>query len=313
MLSGSLELRFRLTLTIALGSLWPYVVLADPFRGTDSSVPARDAPTWMPEVVRASMGWLLLVQRQLVGDLQHHISAIRDGGSTMAVFIVIAVAAIYGVVHAAGPGHGKFVVVSYLSSRRARILQAVKMSAAMSLTQALSAIFLVSLFSVLLGVGSRTLMAGAAWFQTASFGLIGAFGIAIAARAVKGDVHCHDHGPDCGHHDHGGSRARGEILLGAMAIGLRPCTGALLVLLFTFANGLYWLGITATLAMAVGSAITIALVGLGAIGAHSLVGRIGASASAEWLARAVAVIGGAVIAVLGFVMMAATWGLELTG
>jgi ABC-type nickel/cobalt efflux system permease component RcnA len=306
--------------------------MADPFRATGAAAPAMDAPWWIPEALRPAMGWLLLTQRQLIGDLQHHIALIRDGGSTTAAFAIVAVAMIYGAVHAAGPGHGKVVIASYFSSRRARLMHVLKMSGTMSLVQALSAIVLVSVISVILDLGSRKLMANAGWFETASFGLIGLFGIVIAGRAVRGRVGCghdhthsdhndghphqHDHGPRYGHHHRHGdsSGGKGEILMGSLAVGLRPCTGALLILLFTFANGLYGIGITATLAMAAGSAVTIALVGLGAIGTRSLVTRIGgATVSSSWLGRAIAVAGGVVIGMVGFAMMAATWGLGPTG
>jgi ABC-type nickel/cobalt efflux system permease component RcnA len=261
---------------------------------------------------------MLLAQRQLVGELQHHMASIRDGGSWAGAAAVVGVAALYGVLHAAGPGHGKIVIASYFSSRRARLAQALKMSAGQSLVQALSAILLVGVLSLALDLGTRRMMAGAGWAEVASFALIGLFGLTIAVRAARGWTGGgHGHGccgPNHHHHDHGHApHSVREMVMGALAVGLRPCTGALLVLLFTFANGLYALGIIAVLAMAAGSAVTVALVGVGSIGARSALARLAGGRDHPGLRRAVAILGGLAIALAGFGMMAAAWSGALAG
>ena len=90
--------------------------------------------------------------------------------------------------------------------------------------------------------------------------------------------HNHDHDRDCDHsHHHGHSHAKGEachhivdardlagpfswrkILAVVFSVGVRPCTGAILVLVFAVTQGVFWAGVAATFAMAIGTAITVA-------------------------------------------------------
>ena len=91
---------------------------------------------------------------------------------------------------------------------------------------------------------------------------------------------------------------------------MRPCTGALLILMFTFTNHLYAIGMLATLAMAAGTAITVAGVGMGALGLRELAERgIGIALPR----RALAVAGGAIIAIMGVAMASRMSGWTGTG
>ena len=285
---------------------WPMLALADPLHGGGGGT----GELWLPDALRPMAGWLIQTQRGLIGDLQHQMAAIRDGGSPAAAWAIILSSLLYGLVHAAGPGHGKVVVASYFASRSARLVQALQLSVLVSAVQALSAIVLVSLLAGLLQLGSRALLDSASLFETASFTLIALFGVLVTVRALRGKDGCcghdHHHGPDCAHHHHPAEPApRRELLMGALAVGLRPCTGAVLVLLFTYANGLYGVGIVATLAMAAGSAVTVAAVGMGAVGARSASGVLGFR-SPPWLGKAVAVVAGLVIAASGCLMAVAS-------
>jgi len=288
---------------------WPVLAIADPLHGGGGS---GGEAMWLPDALRPLAAWLLVTQRGLIVDLQRQMALIQDGGSWAASLAIIASATLYGSVHAAGPGHGKIVVASYFASRRARLVQALRLSGLVAV-QAASAIALVSVLAGLLDLGGRTLLDGAALFETTSFALIGLFGLLVMWRAARGRAVCcdhthdhqHVHGPDCHHHPSGDEASRGEMLMGALAVGLRPCTGAVLILLFTFANGLAWLGIVATLAMAAGSAVTVAAVGIGAVSARSLSSRLGLRPP-SWLAKAMAITAGLLIAVSGGAMAVAS-------
>jgi nickel/cobalt exporter len=66
--------------------------------------------------------------------------------------------------------------------------------------------------------------------------------------------------------------------LGAcVAVGLRPCSGAILVLVFALAQGLFWLGIASTFAMGLGTAITVAAIATIAVAARGFAGRLAKS------------------------------------
>ena len=89
------------------------------------------------------------------------------------------------------------------------------------------------------------------------------------------DEHCgHSHGPTPDQLAGPGGWQRG---LGAIfAVGLRPCSGAILVLVFALAQGLFWAGIAATFVMGLGTAITVATIAIVAVSARGLAQRLSA-------------------------------------
>jgi ABC-type nickel/cobalt efflux system permease component RcnA len=89
------------------------------------------------------------------------------------------------------------------------------------------------------------------------------------------DEHCgHSHGPTPDQLAGPGGWQRG---LGAIfAVGMRPCSGAILVLVFALAQGLFWAGIAATFVMGVGTAITVATIAVVAVSAKGLARRLSA-------------------------------------
>jgi ABC-type nickel/cobalt efflux system permease component RcnA len=118
----------------------------------------------------------------------------------------------------------------------------------------------------------------------------------------------HVHGPDCGcGHAHvpaaadlNGALSASKAVSLAFAVGLRPCTGALLVLIFANAIGIYWAGIASTFAMAVGTFLTVSAIAGIAVFSKSLALRL-AARDDRWLARAgvgLRLIGG--VGVMGF-------------
>src|SRR5205823_12391130 len=97
-----------------------------------------------------------------------------------------------------------------------------------------------------------------------------------------GDNHDHVHDEHCGHSNGptpnelagpgGWRRGFGAIF----AVGLRPCSGAILVLVFALAQGLFWAGIAATFVMGLGTAITVAIIAVMAVSAKDLARRLSA-------------------------------------
>jgi nickel/cobalt transporter (NicO) family protein len=58
------------------------------------------------------------------------------------------------------------------------------------------------------------------------------------------------------------------------AVGIRPCSGAILVLVFALAQGLFWAGVAATFVMGLGTAITVAAIAVVAVSAKDLARRL---------------------------------------
>src|SRR5262249_38391744 len=85
----------------------------------------------------------------------------------------------------------------------------------------------------------------------------------------------HDHGPDPASLAGPGGWCRG--LSAIFAVGLRPCSGAIIVLVFALAQGLFWAGAAATFVMGIGTAITVAAIATLAVGARRVAAKIAAS------------------------------------
>lgn len=268
----------------------------------------------LPEPLRSLAAWGFALQRELNGDIRAQLAVLKDQGGLRPALGLIAAAFLYGVFHAIGPGHGKVVIGSWLVSRRARVTWGLTACFLSAGVQAVTAIVVVLVLSGLAALAPSDLMARAAWLEVASYGLIASMGLVMAWNTLRGKAACgHDHSHDhhdhscCGHHHHHHHHAeedRRTLWAMAAAIGFRPCTGALLVLLFTLANGLMAVGIAATFAMAAGVGLTVSGIGLGALGLNRLLDRGAAqSRHGETLRKVLSLGGAALIFLLGLTLL----------
>ena len=137
--------------------------------------------------------------------------------------------------------------------------------------------------------------------------------------------HDHEHAHGHQHHDHAEGEACNhivdarelagpfdwrKILAVVFSVGIRPCTGAILVLIFALTQGMFWAGVAATFAMALGTAITVAALATLALGSRELAlklgGRTGAFANALWTLCAIG--GSTLILLFGATLFAASLG-----
>ncbi len=245
------------------------------------------------------VGWLLAKQSEFYREMSATIRAAKSDGS--AVWTLLALSFAYGIFHAAGPGHGKAVISSYLVANQETARRGIVLSFASALMQALVAVVIVAVCAWLLNATAKTMCGAERAVEIASYALIAAFGArlvwtkgggfmrALQARppalAMAGPAH-HRHGDDHVHDEHcghahgpepsqlagpgGWRRGFGAIL----AVGIRPCSGAVLVLVFALAQGLFWAGIAATLVMGLGTAITVATIAVLAVSAKDLARRV---------------------------------------
>jgi ABC-type nickel/cobalt efflux system permease component RcnA len=297
--------------------------------------PAAIPAFTLPAPIRALVGRATAVQSRLNSELRGQLQLAREGSSWRPALAIVTISFLYGVFHAVGPGHGKVVVGSYFLTRRARVLHGLAMSGSAALVQSLSAIALVSLLAAVLELGAKQILEQAAALEVVSYGVITLLGLWMAWGVLSrrtccahgeepGHVHdaaCqhddhHDHAQyDHAHHDHAAlpaPRQRSELLrvlsTGA-AVGLRPCSGAILVLLFTLANDIYPVGIVATFAMGLGVAITVSAVSLGTLGLHRSLSVLGErnAAMADRLRQGAALTGAAVITLFGLLQLVGIW------
>jgi ABC-type nickel/cobalt efflux system permease component RcnA len=272
------------------------------------------APKRAPEPPAGGIvGWILAKQSEFYREMSATIRAAKSDGS--AVWTLLAISFAYGIFHAAGPGHGKAVISSYLVANQETARRGIALSFASALMQSLVAVLIVGISAWLLNATARTMCSAERVIEIASYALIAALGARLVwtkgggfmralqtrapvpamAGAAHHHGHGHDHDHDHGHHDHdpdhvhdehcghshgpapselagpgGWKRGFGAIL----AVGLRPCSGAILVLVFALAQGLFWAGIAATFVMGLGTAITVATIAVIAVSAKDLARRL---------------------------------------
>lgn len=264
----------------------------------------------LPEPLRSLAAWGFGLQRQLNGEMRTHLAALKESGGMQPALALMLASFLYGVFHAVGPGHGKVVIGSWLVSRRARLAWGLGACGLSALVQGLTAIAVVAVLAGLAALAPKDVMAQAAWLEVASYALIAAMGLWMGWRTLRGGHACgHDHGHICcGDHHHRHSHGEGDsphtLWTLAAAIGFRPCSGAILVLLFALANGLFWVGIAATLAMAAGVGLTVSGIGLSALGINRLLDRgAGHSRHGKVLRKALSLAGAAVVTLLGVALL----------
>lgn len=284
------------------------------------------------------IGWILAEQAMFYRALSTLIREAKTDGS--AYWSLIGISFIYGIFHAAGPGHGKAVISSYLVANEETWRRGIVLSFASALLQALTAIVIVSIAAGLIGATAKMMGDTVRVIEIVSYALIVLLGARLlwvkgrgflrALQAVRSEAksrqhlhqahaahahhdhlehghahhgearghdhpHAHRHGQGHNHdHDHdeedsvlpwghahgpepeelagpGGWR-RG--LSAIVAVGLRPCSGAIIVLVFALAQGLYWAGVASTFVMGLGTAITVAAIATIAVGARSAAKRV---------------------------------------
>ena len=298
-------------------------------------------PGAAPVPTTGIVGWIFAKQAEFYRQFSGLIRASKAEGT--AAWSLMGVSFLYGIFHAAGPGHGKAVISSYLVANEETWVRGVVLSFISALMQALVAIAVVGIAAVVLHASAATMNGAVNWIETVSYSLIilvglrllwvkgraflaaarelgrpaAAVGAAVTPAHAMHDHHGHDHAHDhddahCDHgghahahhdhahhdhdHDHDDASAWGHAhapepeelagpggwrrgLSAIVAVGLRPCSGAILVLVFALAQGLFWVGAASTFVMGLGTFITVAAIATIAVSARSWASRMAGSRS----------------------------------
>jgi nickel/cobalt exporter len=263
-----------------------------------------------PDEIGGLTGWILAKQAEFYRMFSGLIRASKSDGR--AAYTLFGISFLYGIFHAAGPGHGKAVISSYLVANDETWRRGIVLSFASAILQAFTAIALVGIAAVLLGATAKAMGNTVRVIEIVSYGLIIMIGLRLLwvkgraflklLRAGTHEHHAHDHDHAHGHshirahgddhpHDHGdeasawghahapepreltGQHWLRHGLSAIVAVGLRPCSGAIIVLVFALAQGLFWIGVASTFLMGLGTAITVAAIATLAVGARGLAGR----------------------------------------
>jgi ABC-type nickel/cobalt efflux system permease component RcnA len=265
--------------------------------------------------------WAAEEQRSFQNGIARTLRALR-GGEAGAYALLMGSCFAYGFFHAIGPGHGKLLVGGYGVARAVPVMRLSLIALLSSLGQAVTAIALAYGGLWLLDL-TRERMVGAAenWLAPMSYAMIAAIGLWLVWRGVARlrqsrvtQDHVHEgHGDTCSScgHRHGPSVEEAQqagglrdalMLIGGIAI--RPCTGALFVLIITWQMGIPMAGIAGAFAMALGTASVTVAVGIAAAGFRGGILRSMASASSlVWLMPMLEVAVGLIVVALSTGLM----------
>lgn len=317
-------------------------VSAQILQGTDSESPPAPAlpgltqsaePQTTPGILERFILQVRQKQQELQRDLIKVIREMKSDETNHSLYLLLFASFLYGIFHAAGPGHGKMVISSYLLASEDQLRRGIKLTFLSSAAQAVSAILLVGLLAVLLDLSRLEVTTQTRTLEIASYALVVGIGLWMLNGAVRGKGCGHDHGhgghghDGHGHddHDHGHHHQEHHDAVPAaasavtqtgfrqylgiiLAVGIRPCTGAVIVLLFTLAQGLLLAGIAATFVMALGTAITVATLAVLCVTSRKVALRI-ARKDSPWQRRVqigMSVLGSLLVIATGAVLLLAT-------
>lgn len=253
---------------------------------------------------------------QLISSYLHQI---KDNSWKFGSLLIL-ISFTYGVLHALGPGHGKFVIASYLSTHRSYVKTSMRLTFLSSLMQALVAIIATSIIVVGLQLSSRYFQLSQLWLERVAYCLILVMALLWIYQGVKAwwkhnkllkksfKIHSvvpvssnssllnpkgavinkqenhiiHTENCGCGHQHLPDAQQLENIssfksqFLVVLSIGMRPCSGAIFILFLSYMLDLYWWGIWSTLAMGVGTSITLTGFALMVLYARRSAEKIGA-------------------------------------
>lgn len=292
-------------------------------------------PAYAAETAAGPLGglwlWVLEGQREMTNAMTAAVRQLKDGDVVASGLVLALISFLYGILHAVGPGHGKFVISSYALANERTVRRGILLSFMAAFVQAISAIIIVGVLAIALKATSIQIRMTEGWLETASWGLIALLGAwllygqvrpLVKRRAVRhggdGHLHAHAHHGDGGHahaadgsccgHAHTASPAQLQGQWSwpkawslALSIGIRPCTGAIGVLVFALGMGIFWAGVFATFTMAIGTAITVSALAALAVGSRELATKL-AGGSGAWAGRiqsAAGIAGSALVFLLG--------------
>ena len=338
--ANPVNLVFAALLAIGVWSGAPTMGWAQTAPTAEQTPPRAAWPTASPQRQTAprSQSWLLDMQRSLQARLAVAVREMKKGNGWLGAMTLIGLSFLYGLFHAAGPGHGKAIISSYVVANRTTVRRGVILSFIASIAQALSAIGLVAVLAIGMNAAGLQIRQAVNRFEIASAALVILTGLWLLftqfqrllpvfrpamvaahlhAAPIQDHHHHHAHHNDhahsddcaCGHHhmplpqdlEVGWSLRHAAAVV--LAVGIRPCTGAVLILVFALTQGMFWAGVAATFAMALGTAIMVSALAVLAVGSREMAARYAGSLWADRVYGAAGLIGALLVVLFGSALL----------
>jgi nickel/cobalt exporter len=222
-----------------------------------------------PPFVRRAIAKIGSVQRDLNGRMSKLGREIREGTNRRAYVLLMFFAFFYGLIHAIGPGHGKTITFSYFLTEKRTFLKGVLFGMLIAFTQVIMALLVVlTIYFALQRAFLASFESFSKVIRLVSAGLIVGLGIWLFLSSL---------GYVPGFHSQRNPGKEGtknlKFLPVALSIGIVPCPGAVILILFTINLGILRTGVWLALIMALGMMVTISAVGILTSAAKDLLSR----------------------------------------
>ena len=260
------------------------------------------------------------LQKTLNTEISNLVYEARDNPLNSG-FMLIVIGFLYGILHAVGPGHGKVLIATYLVTHPTKVKVSLMLTWIASFLQAIVAVALVTGLLSLLNASMRQVNQHDETLIETSFIALIIFGTYLMFNSLRSfytDLHSgkeekNVHNNHCCHghieaEEINRSQSFRDYVGLIVSIGIRPCSGAIMLLLFANMADTYWLGIVGAFTMAIGTAITTSSIALLVLYARKQVeslvggGRL-SSKTYERSELALKLAAGAMLAILGFIML----------
>lgn len=273
--------------------------------GSATDLPAADyAEEDAPGPMERLMSLVRDTQKQLTLKLNGFGMDIKDDPFGSALWLFLGLAFLYGVVHAVGPGHGKTVVCSYFLSNPGSFFSGALMGNAITFVHMGSAAVAVGIAYAIFSTGMGGFAEASRALQPASYALLGLMGCFLLVKAVrdltKGGLIAE---PSCSIHHDEVARAQHirHVLTVSFVTGLVPCPGAAVILAFAIGQNIFWAGLGAIVAMAIGMGLTTTLFAWAAMAARGMTLKMsgGNKRLFNWVYAGLSVCGATAITLFG--------------
>ena len=232
--------------------------------------PEKSSSIKLPAVATKIIGKIMLWQQELNTRLTERVKILKEDKSFNNLLPLILISFLYGIAHAAGPGHGKVVVFSYFISQRANIKKGMLLGFLISVFHAVSGIVIVlSLYYIIRTTYLASFENISRHIKIISYGLVFLVGLFLFINSLFNitDRLFKNNKKNTGTESNVENK---NLLPIALAVGIVPCPGVVIIMLFALSFNLLTIGLGMSLLMALGMAVTIMIAGL-----ISILGRAG--------------------------------------
>ncbi len=213
----------------------------------------------MPVISNKFFAKIIIWQQKLKAKMSSLVQQSESTGSIKPLLLLIMAAFAYGVIHAAGPGHGKAIALSYVLSQRPSYIQGLLFSNCMALFHGASGIIFVLVIRFILKTNIiKNLETVTNITQVISYSIIACFGLGIFIHSIYKLIKKNDQKQHTYETFKSGEYTNPVLL--ALVVGSIPCPGVVMVMLFTLSMDLIALGIILGITISIGLALTVSIV-----------------------------------------------------